>query len=203
MNTQILTIGHSAHGVDGFVALLHRHAVSAVADVRSQPFSRYAPHFNRNAPQKTLAASGIGYVFLGKELGARSQDRSCYVNGQVQYERIARTGTFLTGIDRLLAGAEAERVAVMCTEKDPLDCHRTLLVALALADRGAEVSHILADGRLETNDEAMSRLLRRHGLDQPDLFRSSDELLEEALMTQEQRIAYVDQDLAATITDRN
>ena len=91
----------------------------------------------------------------------------------------------------------------MCTEKDPLDCHRTLLVALALADRGAEVSHILADGRLETNDEAMSRLLRRHGLDQPDLFRSSDELLEEALMTQEQRIAYVDQDLAATITDRN
>lgn len=194
MSPRILTIGHSNHGIEHFIELLRKHDVSAVADVRSAPFSRFAPQFNKEALQASLRRTEIGYAFLGKELGARTSDRSCYVNGQVQYSLLAQTELFRSGIDRLLGGAEEERIAVMCTEKDPLDCHRTLLVTRALVDAGVTVDHVLADGRLESNDEAMTRLLQKQGV-QPDLFRSADELLSEALRQQERAIAYVDQEL--------
>lgn len=194
MSPRILTIGHSNHGIEHFISLLRSHDVSAVADVRSAPFSRYAPQFNKEALQESLRNAEIGYVFLGKELGARTSDRSCYINGQVQYSLLAKTELFRSGIDRLLRGAEDARIAVMCTEKDPLDCHRTLLVTRALVDAGVIVDHVLADGRVESNDEAMARLLEKQGV-QPDLFRSSDELLAEALQQQERAIAYVDQEL--------
>jgi uncharacterized protein (DUF488 family) len=195
MTLRILTVGHSNHDAEHFVALLRRHGVSAVADVRSAPFSRFSPQFNKDALKKTLQQDGISYVFLGKELGARSQDHSCYVDGQVQYSLLAKTELFCSGIERLLRGAEGEQIAVMCTEKDPLDCHRTLLVTRELVAAGAEVAHVLADGRVESNAEAMARLLEKQGLKQPDLFRSAEERLEEALHRQEQLIAYVDQDL--------
>lgn len=194
MTTRILTVGHSNHSIERFIELLQEHDVSAVADVRSAPFSRFASQFNKAALQESLREAGIGYVFLGKELGARTSDRSCYVDGQVQYALLAKTELFRSGIDRLLHGAEEQRIAIMCTEKDPLDCHRTLLVTRALIDAGATVDHVLADGRLESNDEAMARLLEKQGLQQ-DLFRSPDELLHEALQQQERVIAYVDQEL--------
>jgi uncharacterized protein (DUF488 family) len=198
MSPRILTIGHSNHSIEHFVHLLRAHDVSAVADVRSAPASRYAPQFNKEMLKADLRDSGIEYVFLGKELGARSTDRSCYVDGQVQYSRLARTDLFKAGIERLLNGARAQLLAIMCTEKDPLDCHRTLLVTRALVDAGATVDHILAEGRIETNDDAMTRLLEVQGLGQPDLFRSASEQLEEALRLQERAIAYVDPALAPT-----
>lgn len=201
MTTRILTAGHSNHTADQFIGLLRRHDVSAVADVRSAPFSRFSPQFNKDAMKQALREAGIGYVFLGRELGARTRDRSCYIGGQVQFSLLAQTDLFRTGIDRLLRGAEAERIAVVCTEKDPLDCHRTLLVARALTDVGVRVDHVLADGRLESNDEAMTRLLEKRGLQQPDLFRSADELLEQALQQQERAIAYVDQDLVPSAAE--
>ena len=195
--TRVLTVGHSSHDVDDFISLLQRHEVTAVADVRSAPFSQFAPQFNQARLKERLVKAGIGYVFLGEQLGARSRDRSCYVDGRVQYDRLAQTEGFKEGLERLLSGLEAERVAVMCTEKDPLDCHRTLLVARALIDRGVEVGHILSDGRLETDDEAMHRLLRQQDLEQPELLRSLDERLSAAIQLQEQQIAYVDEALAA------
>lgn len=194
MTTRILTVGHSNHSIEHFVELLRKHDVSAVADVRSAPFSRFAPQFNKEALQASLRQAEIGYVFLGKELGARTSDRSCYINGQVQYSLLAKTELFRSGIDRLLGGAEDARIALMCTEKDPLVCHRTLLVTRVLVDAGVIVDHVLADGRLESNDQAMTRLLEKHRV-QPDLFRSSDELLAEALQQQERAIAYVDREL--------
>lgn len=198
MTPRILTIGHSNHGIEHFVALLRSHDVSAVADVRSAPFSRYAPQFNRETLKTDLGVAGIEYVFLGKELGARPLDKSCYFQGRVQYARLARTDFFKAGIERLLTLAQQQRVALVCAEKDPLDCHRTLLVTRALVDAGAAVAHILADGRIEANDEAMARLLELHGLGQPDLFRSVTEQLEEAMQLQEGAIAYVDSTLAST-----
>lgn len=142
----------------------------------------------------------IGYV--GKELGARTSDRSWYINGQVQYALLSKTERFGSGIDRLLRGAEDARIAVMCTERDPRDCHRTLLVTRALVDAGAVVDHVLPDRRLESNDEAMTRLLEKQGV-QPDLFRSSEELLAEALQQQERAIAYVDQELVQSTTAKD
>lgn len=189
----ILTIGHSTHSADAFLSLLQQHQVEAVADVRSAPFSRFNPQFNRDALEQFLKANGIRYVFLGKELGARSDDRSCYILGRVQYGRLAQTSLFQSGLDRVSQGTARYRVALMCAEKEPLECHRTLLVAKALVARGLPVLHIHADGHLETHEAAMERLLAVTGLPNEDLFRSKEELLSEALARQEQQVAYVDE----------
>lgn len=193
----VFTVGHSTHSAEAFLALLHQHHVEAVADVRSSPFSRFNPQFNREALERFLKANGIRYVFLGKELGARSDDRSCYLDGRVQYARLAETSLFQSGLDRVLQGAARYRVTLMCAEKEPLECHRTLLVAKALVARGQSVVHIHAEGHLETHEAALERLLDVTGLPKADLFRSKQELLSEALARQEQQIAFVDEAQAA------
>ena len=192
----VWTVGHSNQTLDDFVALLRRHEITAVTDVRSTPFSRFTPQFNKDALQRGLKATGIKYVFLGRELGARSDDPTCYEHGRVQYARLAKTDLFQQGLDRLIRGAAEHRIAVMCAEKEPLECHRTILVARALVGRRVEVDHILSSGQVETHADAMIRLLRIVGIPREDLFRSGDELIEEALARQEERIAYVDEKLA-------
>jgi uncharacterized protein (DUF488 family) len=189
---RLLTVGHSTHEITHFIGLLSMHGVSAVADVRSVPASRYSPQFNREPLSRALAESKIKYVFLGRELGARSVDPTCYERGKVQFDRLAATAVFREGMARLLEGAAREVVAVMCAEREPLDCHRTLLVAQQLVARGARVEHILSDGRIEPHDETMMRLRALHQLAEPGLFHSEQELLEVALAKQESRIAYVD-----------
>jgi uncharacterized protein (DUF488 family) len=188
----IFTIGHSNHPAGEFVALLARHGVTAVADVRSSPFSRYAPQYNREGLAGLQAESLIAYVFLGDQLGARPRNRDLYVDGRVVYERLASSPDFQLGIGRLEAGMSKLRLAVMCSEKDPLDCHRGILVARELRARGVGVSHIGADGSLEPHDAALSRLLAIHHLPEEDLFRRRDELVTEAYARQEHRIAFVD-----------
>jgi uncharacterized protein (DUF488 family) len=193
----VFTIGHSSHTIEAFVALLRQHKVTAVADVRSAPFSRPNPQFIKDALERDLRAHGIKYVFLGRELGARSDDPSCYEHGRVQYSRLAGTALFRKGLDRVMRGMRKHRIALMCAEKEPLECHRTLLVARALEERGVSVQHILADGRLESQGEAMERLLRITGVPHEDLFRTKEQLIAEALARQEQRVAYVDPAVAA------
>ena len=172
------------------------HAVNAIADVRSSPYSRFNPQFNRESLQKVLKEEGISYVFLGKELGARSDDPACYENGKVQYARLAKTAEFRAGIDRVRQGAESHRIALMCAEKEPLECHRTLLVSRALESAETPVMHILPDGKLESYAEALKRLIRMVGLTEDDLFRSRQEVIDEACLLQEERVAYVDEQLA-------
>lgn len=193
----VYTIGHSTHPLETFMGLLKQHSVSAIADVRSSPFSRYNPQFNKDALERALKANGIKYVFLGRELGARSDDPSCYENGRVQYGRLAKTELFETGLSRVMRGAQTHRIALMCAEKEPLDCHRTLLVARALVERGVPVTHIWADGQTESHGDAMLRLLDMVGLPRVDLFLTQQELLAQALRRQEDRVSYVDEKLAA------
>src|SRR5437016_2803886 len=107
----VYTIGHSTHPLENLVALLLRHGITAVADVRSAPFSRFNPQFNKDALNRDLNESGIAYVFLGRELGARSDDPACYADGRVQYARLAETELFRRGIDRVVRGAEEHRIA--------------------------------------------------------------------------------------------
>jgi uncharacterized protein (DUF488 family) len=164
LNT-IYTVGHSNHPIEKFLLLLKNHAITAIADVRSQPFSRRHPQFNKERLAATLVQHGVAYVFVGAELGARPKDPSCYEGGQVQYQRLAATPLFHQGIDRVLTGAKKFRVALMCAEKEPLDCHRTLLVSRALEKRGAAIAHILADGSIEPQLHTMARLIKKVGLD--------------------------------------
>lgn len=186
----LYTVGHSNHSIDKFVGLLTTNSITAIADVRSQPFSKRYPQFNKERLAAVLAQQGIAYVFLGNELGARSEDPSCYENGKVQYGRLAATPLFRAGIERVLVGAQRFRLALMCAEKEPLDCHRTLLVSRALESAGASIVHILADASVEPQERTMSRLIDLVGLSNEDLFLRND-LITEALRLREDKIAYI------------
>lgn len=168
----VYTIGHSTHSEERFIHLLRQHGITALCDVRSMPYSRANPQFNREDLKKHLRAAGIVYVFLGKELGARSEDPTCYDGGKVQYDRLARTALFREGLDRVLEGMKKYRLALMCAEKEPLECHRTVLIARHLAKLGLNVKHIHADGTLETHADALSRLMQQLHLREDDMFRS-------------------------------
>lgn len=186
----VYTVGHSAHAQEDFIYLLQHHNITAISDVRSIPYSRINPQFNREDLKAALRAKGISYVFLGKELGARTDDPSCYVNGKVQYERLATTENFRRGVERVMTGMHKHRIALMCAEKEPLDCHRTILVAKNLVAAGVEVQHILADRNIENHADTMARLLRQFGIQEEDMFRTHEELISEAYERQEERIAY-------------
>jgi len=138
-----------------------------------------------------LEERGIGYDFLGRQLGARSDDLSCYENGRVQYRRLAGTSLFQSGLDFVVQEARERRVALLCAEKEPLDCHRTLLVARELVARGVAVSHIHADGHLETQSEALTRLLESSETQEEHLFLTREQLIEDACDRREAQIAYV------------
>ncbi len=186
----IFTVGHSTHPLNRFIALLQEHNITALGDVRSKPYSRANPQFNREDLKKALKEVGIVYVFLGKELGARSKDPTCYEHGKVQYDRLALTKQFRSGVGRVQEGMTKFRLALMCAEKEPLECHRTVLVARHLAELGIDVQHIHADGHLESQAELNDRLMRELALPESDMFRSHDDILKDAYKIQEDRIAY-------------
>jgi uncharacterized protein (DUF488 family) len=161
----LYTVGHSDHDWDGFIALLRQAGVTAVADVRSQPYSRRQPHFNREALQRGLAAHSIAYLFLGDELGGRPMDPALYDGGgRVDYDRVRRTVAFQRGLERLLQLIDGDRITLLCSEDDPRDCHRGLLITPALRDRGVSPLHLRRDGTVETTDELERDLLRAAGL---------------------------------------
>lgn len=187
----VYTIGHSTQTIEHFIESVRSHSVTAIADVRSVPLSRFTPQFNREALTRSLRREDIAYVFLGRELGARSTDPANYLDGVVQYDRLAQTPEFQAGLDRLELGRNAERIAIMCAEQEPLECHRTVLVSEELRKRGIPVRHIHSDGTLEPHEDAIHRLMVSFGLDQPDLLHSEEQLAHEALKRQEKRIAYV------------
>jgi uncharacterized protein (DUF488 family) len=191
MHDTIFTIGHSNHPQEHFIHLLQQHAITALCDVRSKPYSRMCPQFNRDELEQALPEHGIEYRFLGKELGGRSEDAACYEGGRIQYERLAETELFRYGLKRLLSGLKQNlRIAVMCAEKEPLECHRTILVARQLAAVGLNVEHIDAEGYLENHAAALNRLREMLHLPDQDLFHSPAEMLAEAYRRQEERIAY-------------
>jgi uncharacterized protein (DUF488 family) len=185
----IFTVGHSNHSEAVFLDLLRSQQIEAIADVRSAPYSRYNPQFDRETLKASLKDAGIQYAWLGKELGARSDDPACYLYGKVQYERLAATELFQSGLARVMDGARSLRVALLCAEKEPLECHRFVLVARRLAAAGVEVRHLHADGSVESHGDALERLLKLYRMG-PDLFRSTEQLHEDAYRMQEGRIAY-------------
>jgi len=185
----LFTIGHSSHAIEAFLALLALHQIDVVADVRSQPYSRRFLHFSKQALQPSLEAEGIYYVFLGRELGARRDERECYIDGTVSFDLVATSPVFASGLARLQEGLLKYRVALLCAEKDPLDCHRTILVARHAA-RFAKVSHILADGTLESHEKTERRLLERYELSEHDMFRSQENQLANAYARRGREIAW-------------
>jgi len=190
MNDCVYTIGHSNHPIEVFIQLLQGHGVTAVGDVRSHPYSRFAPQYSRESLKATLARAEIAYVFLGKELGARSENPACYKQGKVQYDCLAKQPQFSEGVRRIIEGMQRYSIALMCTEKDPLDCHRTLLVARKIHETGIDIEHIHADSTLENHIVLESRLLGLCKLPEGDMFKQRNEFILEAYAIQGERIAY-------------
>lgn len=195
----LFTIGHSDHEIPEFLSLLMRHGVTAVADVRSHPFSRFHPQFSRDALAESLRQAGMKYVFLGRELGARRSEPECYREGKARYDLIGLLPAFQDGLDRLRHGFGEHRIALLCAEKDPITCHRMVLVCRHLRDDPIDIQHILESGEVEAAEQAELRLLRTLGLPDEHLFRTRAELIEEAYDIQAERIAYSEAENAADV----
>lgn len=192
MNT-LLTIGHSTHPIDAFISLLKQHGITALADVRSHPYSRYFPQYSKDTLKLALAQENIAYVFLGKELGARSDNPACYRQGKVQYDLLAKEPIFSQGLERVRQGMGKYKIALMCAEKDPLDCHRAVLVARCMYESGTPVQHIHADGHLEEHQAMEGRMLELHKMSADDMFHTHEEIVKDAYLIHGEKIAYQDE----------
>jgi uncharacterized protein (DUF488 family) len=163
MLATILTIGHSNHPVEQLLGLLQASGVEVLVDTRSQPHSKYSTQFNREALQSAIAEVGIKYLYLGRELGGRPEGAEFYdEDGRVLYARVAASELFQEGIERVLAGSARYRVALLCAEEDPRHCHRRLLVARVLHERGVPILHIRGDGQVQPEEELRAEIEAEH-----------------------------------------
>jgi uncharacterized protein (DUF488 family) len=184
----ILTIGHSTHSYEEFLRLLRGAGVTAVADVRSSPFSRHQPQFNKTELKQELRLDKIEYAFLGDELGGRPKDKTLFCEGVADYEKMALTREFRKGLDRISEGSNKFKIALMCSEHDPLDCHRCLLVGRALKSRGLTVRNVLFDGREKSQDEIERELVEMLKQNRADLF--PDDQISAAYRDRSLRVAF-------------
>ena len=179
--TTIYTIGHSNHDEHAFLHLLGRFGVTLIADVRSHPYSRFS-QFNREFLEALLRGYGIGYHFLGRELGAREPETQSVVSGAADWAQLPHQPLFSAGLGQVVAAADRQIVALLCAEKEPLDCHRTVVICRHLRSPDLRLRHLLADGSAEAHEDTEQRLLAQSGL-QRNLFdqeTSDADLLERA-----------------------
>ena len=152
----VFTVGHSNHDIDVFTGLVKDNGIEFLVDVRSSPYSKYSAHFNKDELEPYLGRQGIGYEFMGDRLGGMPSDENFYDGaGHVLYSRIAGSEEFKDGVAWLLEKIAQSRVALMCGEEDPDECHRRLLIGRVLFERGVRVAHNRGDGRVQTDDELL------------------------------------------------
>jgi len=187
----IFSIGHSNHDYEAFLALLRSAGIGTIADVRSVPYSRRVPHFNLQRLSGQLERDGIGYCYVGQELGGRPNDPELFRDGRADYERMAARPSFAHGLMLLLSHAPS-RTAMLCSERDPLDCHRCLLVGRALWQRSVPVAHILVSGETLSQQRIEQRLLDELDAGEPDLFASREERLAAAYRLRASKVAFAD-----------
>lgn len=190
MSKIIYTIGYSSYGIDEFVSTLLKMSIEVLVDVRTNPFSKYRPEFDKEKLKNILNKNCIKYLYLGKELGGRPEGREYYKNGKVSFELLSESPIFMKGLRRLSEGANVYTIVLMCAEKDPLNCHRGILISKKLHMQGNDVNHILEDGNIETMQDMEERLLRHLKLEQYELFPDSDTLLSKAYRIQEAHVSY-------------
>jgi len=167
----LYTLGHSRHALGDFIALLEKHAITLVVDVRGQPYSRYNPQFNREPLEQSLRAKGIDYAWRGDHLSGRPRQAEFYAaNGEVLWERLAKSPALLNALDELGEECRARRLALVCAEEDPNRCHRRFLLTPQLITRGIEVLHVRGDGRLEDERSIRAGEKDSEATRQQDLF---------------------------------
>ena len=199
----LYTIGHSNHKIDDFIGLLRAHEISCIADVRSAPYSRYCPQFNQDQIALALRAADIQYIYLGDKLGARPANAHCCDGKRVDFECLAKTEEFKSGLARLIEAASKNRLALMCAEKEPLQCHRSILICRHLRPHALSIKHILADGTIEDHTDAERRLIKMLKIE-PNLFeqeKTQADLIEQAYDKQAAIISHDIESEVATTQD--
>lgn len=145
----VYTIGHSNVEIGQFLHALRSHGITLVVDTRTSPYSRFVPWANRERLAAELPQAGIAYHFAGDTLGGKPADPSLHtLDGAPDYDKIAESAAYLQGIEEVMAAASRERLALLCSEANPLECHRERLIGRTLRARGCSVKHILSDGAL-------------------------------------------------------
>lgn len=183
---EIYTIGHTHHTIAKFLAFLDKYNIDYLMDVRSVPYSRYAEQFNREALKKVMDKTSVKYVFMGNYFGARQQNPDLYNEaGYLDFEKVRSYQPFIMRVDNLILGLKkGNNIALMCTEKHPIDCHRAILIARAFELKGIGVKHILEDGSCITQDELNQNLLEMYfpKRNQMSLFEATAETDEDYLI---------------------
>ncbi len=193
---KLYTIGYTSYTRDDFLQALKNHKIDVIADVRSSPYSSYYKEYNQDILKKTLKENSILYVFLGKELGARPSDKSVYKEGIVDFSLVKNLSIFQEGISRLEKGLKDYNIALLCAEKDPIQCHRTILVSSGLHPKYS-INHIWEKEKheknifpVESHSELENRLIGEHFKNQLSLLYDREQMLEIAYKKQEKNIAY-------------
>ena len=186
---RLYTIGHSNHTQDEFLRLLNTHCVNCVVDVRSVPASSHNPQFNQEPLGWFLREKNIDYQFLGRELGARRMD-CINQDGQVDFERAIHTTLFQDGVDKLMRLLDTKTVTLMCSEAEPLECHRFALVARYFHEHGVEVFHILKDASLVSHHSLEQKMVDTYLHAKRPVLAQVDELFGTYTAEDQRRDAY-------------
>jgi uncharacterized protein (DUF488 family) len=158
------TIGHSNIQKDTFLDILYHHHINCIIDLRSAPYSRHNPQFNRETLKTDLEINEIEYIYMGDRLGARYEDKNLLLdNGKVDFDKIKDLPSFIEGIESLINKTNTGlNISLMCAEKAPLNCHRFMLVSRALAKKNIDIEHLLSDKSTVSQDELEERLLNKY-----------------------------------------
>lgn len=191
----LYTIGYSGFSIEDFISVLKNKSIGAVVDVRSSPYSSRFELYNITNIKEYLNSKNIFYLFLGDELGARPKDRSLYTNNVADFTKMSKSNTFIDGCKRIREGLDKFPICMMCAEKDPATCHRTILVANAFRNSYPEINifHIHPSSKIEPQEKIDRRIMAMYDLEQEHFFKSFEERLKEAYSLREQAIAYNDE----------
>lgn len=176
-NKILYTIGHSKHEIEFFINLLNLYEINCLIDVRSTPYSRIAPQYNKENLSVILKLKKINYLHFPKEFGARQTDLAFLdLEGKVDYSRLRETPEFREGVRRVLEGLEKNfKIVLMCSEANPFDCHRFVMIAYHFVRENILVKHIMKDGLLVDNVDLEKELLKKYSkiLPSNDLFTNN------------------------------
>jgi uncharacterized protein (DUF488 family) len=169
----IFTVGHSNISSEAFFRLLGKHGIEILVDTRSAPHSKHAPQFNRDTLELLAVDHEVSYRFHGDTLGGRPNGRSFYDDeGHVLYGRVVRSEPFQITLSQLRPLWQEFRLAFLCSEENPIACHRRLMIGRVLYEAGVHVGHLRGNGIIQT-EEQLREAERRSG--QSPLFRETED----------------------------
>ena len=193
---EIFTIGYAGFEIDHFIKVIKEYQINSLIDVRSSPFSKYYSEYNKPLLQKTLQERGIIYRNYNREFGARQDDKMYYPNGYLDFSMFTRSMMFIEGMQKIIKAIPlGYRFVLMCSEKDPITCHRSIMIGKAFFNNGVSINHILSDGRIITQSEIETRLVDMYypDRDQLTLFGeqlSFEEMVKNSYKYQNEKIGY-------------